>query len=225
MALVYGSLLRRLRREEQAAREVADSCVALSAEHRFPQWLGMARIYGGSTLAALGKMDEGLAEIREGLSAYRATGAGAERPTFLALLAEVYWRRGAWQDGHAAVSEALDIIAENGECAYEAELHRIRGELVLGRSPADQGEAEASFQRAREIARSQSARSWELRAATSLARLWRRQGKREEARGLLGEAHAWFTEGFDTADLKEAKALLDELSSGSFRAPDLLIDC
>ncbi|MBI2467200.1 MAG: AAA family ATPase [Candidatus Rokubacteria bacterium] len=213
VTLVYGSLLKHLRREEQAAREVADACIALAREQGFPQWLSMAQIYGGSALAALGRMEEGLAEIREGLAAYRATGAGAERPTFLTLLAEVHWRRGAWQDGLVAVSEGLDIIAENGECAFEAELHRIRGELLLGRSPADQGEVEASFQRARGIARSQSARSWELRAATSLARLWQRQGKREDARGLLGEVYAWFTEGFDTADLKETKALLDELSS------------
>lgn len=213
VALVYGSLLRRLRREEEAAREVADACIALSGEHGFPQWLGMARIYGGSALAALGRVEEGLAEIREGLGAYLATGAGAERPTFFTLLAEVHWRRGAWQDGLAAISEALDIIADNGECAYEAELHRIRGELLLGRSPREQGEAEASFHRAREIARSQSARAWELRAATSLARLWQRQGKHEGALSLLSEVYAWFTEGFDTADLKEAKVLLDDLSS------------
>lgn len=213
MALVYGSLLRRLRREEQAAWDVADACIALSGEHGFPQWLGLARVHRGSALAALGRVEEGLAEIREGLTTYRATGAGAERPRLLTLLAEVHWRHGAWQDGLTAISEALDIVAENGERVYEAELHRIRGELLLGRSAADQGEAEASFHRAREIARSQGARSWELRAGTSLARLWQRRGKREEARGLLGEVYAWFTEGFDTADLKEAKALLDELSS------------
>jgi predicted ATPase len=213
VALVYGSLLRRLRREEQAARELADSCVALSGEHGFPQWLGMGRIYRGSALAALGQIEEGLAEIREGLGAYRATGAGAERPTFFTLLAEAHWRQGAWQDGCATISEALDIIAENGERAYEAELHRIRGELVLVRSPADQGEAEACFRRALEIARSQRARSWELRAAMSLARLWQRQGMREKAHGLLGEAYGWFAEGFDTADLIDARALLEELMS------------
>lgn len=213
VALVYSSLLRRLRREERAAREVADDCIALAKEHGFPQWLGMARIYGGSALAALGRVEEGLAEMREGLAAYRATGAGVERPTFFALLAEAHWRRGAWQDGLAAISEALAIIAESGECAYQAELYRIQGELLLDSSPANQGEAEASFQRAREIARNQRARSWELRAATSLARLWQRQGKCEEAREALDEVYTWFTEGFDTADLKEAKALLDEMPS------------
>jgi class 3 adenylate cyclase/predicted ATPase len=211
VALVYRALLRRLRREEQAAVEAADACVALSGEHGFPQWLGEARIYRGSALVALGRAEEGLGEMREGLAAYQATGAGVDRPAFFTLLAEAHWRRGAWQDGLAAVAEALDIIADNGECAYEAELHRLRGELLLGRSPADEGEAEASFRCARAIAESQSARSWELRAATSLARLWRRQGKREEARGVLGEVYGRFTEGFDTADLEEAKTLLDEL--------------
>jgi predicted ATPase len=213
VALVYGSLLRHLRREEEAAREMADACVSLSSEHGFRQWLAMARIYRGSALAALGRAEEGLSEIREGLAVYGATGAGAERPTFLTLLAEAQWRRGAWQDGLAAIAEALDIIAENGECAYEAELYRIRGELLLGGSAPDQSGAEAAFRHAREIGRRQNARSWELRAATSLAQLWQRQGKRQEARGLLGEAHTWFTEGFDTTDLKEAKALLGELSS------------
>jgi predicted ATPase len=213
VALVYGSLLRRLRREEPAAGEAADACMALSKEHGFPQWLGMARIYGGSALAARGGVEEGLAEIREGFAAYLATGAGAERPTFLTLLAEVHWRRGAWEDGLAAISEALHIIAENGEGAYLAELHRLRGELLLGPLPAGQDEAEAAFRHAREIARSQSARSWELRATTSLARLWQQQGKRQEARALLGEVYAWFTEGFETADLQEAKAVLEELAS------------
>ena len=213
VALVYGSLLRHLRRDEPAAREAADACIALAREHDFPQWLGMARIYRGSALAALDAVEEGLTEMLEGLAAYLATGAGAERPTFFTLLAEVHWRRGAWQDGLDVISDALYIIAENGECAYEAELHRIRGELLLGCSPAGQGDAEASFHHAREIARSQKARSWELRATTSLARLWQRQGRRDEARGVLSEVYGWFTEGFDTADLEEANALLDELSS------------
>jgi predicted ATPase len=154
--------------------------------------------------------------MREGLAAWRAVGAEMGRPYYLALLAEVHGEEGQAEAGLALLAEALATIKETRECNYEAELYRLKGELLL--MMGDETEAEASFhqaescfQHAIEVARRQSAKSWELRATMSLSRLWHKQGKREEARQLLAEVYAWFTEGFDTPDLKEAKALLEEL--------------
>ena len=144
----------------------------------------------------------------------RATGAQSGRTLILTLLADVHLRRGTWEEGLSAVDEALTIIANTGERLCEAELHRLRGELLLARSPDDPTAAESCFHEAIEIARQQSARSWELRAATSLARLCQSQGRREQARTVLGPVLAWFREGRDTRDLREAQALLDALHAG-----------
>jgi predicted ATPase len=165
--------------------------------------------------------------MREGLAAYQATGAQIWRPYYLALLAEGYWKIGQTQEGLTALAEALAIVNRTEERVYEAELYRLKGELTLAQSsvqslassvpnpqsafPNPQSEAEACFHKAIEIARKQQAKSWELRAVTSLSRLWQQRGKKEEARKMLAEVYAWFTEGFDTTDLKEAKALLKEL--------------
>jgi predicted ATPase len=150
---------------------------------------------------------------------YRSTGAEFQRPHFLALLAEASGLLGQPEGGLAALEEALTLVEKTSERYYEAELHRQRGELLLLREaksrPAqgsqDQHDAEMCFQRALDVARQQQAKSLELRAAMSLSRLWQRQGKRAEARALLTEVYNWFTEGFDMADLMDAKALLDEL--------------
>ena len=163
---------------------------------------------------------EGLVQIRQGLDTYRSTGAEYQRPHFLTLLAEASGLLGQPEGGLAALDEALTLMEKTGERYYEAELHRQRGELLLlreAKSHPDQGsreqhEAETCFQHALDVARQQQAKSLELRAAMSLARLWQRQGKRVEARALLAEVYGWFTEGFDTADLQEAKALLDALA-------------
>jgi predicted ATPase len=133
------------------------------------------------------------------------------RPYYLALLAEVCGRTGRVDEGLDALTQALSLVEETGQRRWEAEIHRIRGELLLARSPEDRAEAEACFRQAVEVARGQGAKSLELRAALSLSRLWRDRGKRAEARDLLGPIHAWFTEGLDTADLKDAKVLLAEL--------------
>jgi predicted ATPase len=121
-------------------------------------------------------------------------------------------KQGAIEDGLRTVRDALKGAEQTGAQVYNAEFHRLRGELLLAREPADASQAEDSFNRALVIARSQNAKSWELRAALSLGRLWRRQGKRDEAAQLLNRVHEWFTEGFDTADLREAKILLDGLA-------------
>jgi predicted ATPase len=133
-------------------------------------------------------------------------------PYWLVLLASAHGRCGQPQEGLATVTEALDAVVRSGERCWEAELHRLQGQLLLQKDAANQAEAEACFHRAIEFARAQKAKSWELRAATSLARLWRDQGKPEHAHELLALIYGWFTEGFDTADLKDAKELLDELA-------------
>jgi predicted ATPase len=145
------------------------------------------------------------------LTAYQATGSGFFRPYHLGLLAEAYAKGGQAEEGLSVLAEALAVVHKTGERLYEAELYRLKGELLLARSTYQTAEAEACFHQALNIARRQQAKSWELRAAMSLSRLWQRQGKRDEARQLLADVYSWFTEGFDTADLQEAKVLLAEL--------------
>jgi predicted ATPase len=150
--------------------------------------------------------------MRKGLDASRATGAAWRTLYWLALLASVHGRLGQAQEGVVVIAEALAFVARTGERFWEAELRRLNGQLLLQANQANEPEAEACFRTAIEIARSRKARSLELRAAASLARLWRHQGKPEAARDLLTPVYGWFTEGFDTQDLKDAKALLDELA-------------
>lgn len=159
-----------------------------------------------------GQGAEGLTQLCQGLEAYQASGQAFQRPHFLAMLAEVYGSIDQSEEGMMAITEALALVEQTGERYYEAELHRLKGEfLMLGLAP-DVTQAESCFHQAIFIAQNQSAKWWGLRAATSLARLWQSQGKRQEAHDLLAPVYEWFTEGFDTADLKEARALLDELA-------------
>jgi len=134
------------------------------------------------------------------------------RPQQLALLAEAHGQVSQAEAGLAVLTEALTVVEQTGERSYEAEIHRLTGQLLLARSGAPHTEAEACFRRALDVARHQQAKSWELRAAMSLSRLWQRQGKRHDARQVLAEVYGWFTEGFETADLQEAKTLLEELA-------------
>nr|MDQ3831811.1 hypothetical protein [Candidatus Tectomicrobia bacterium] len=156
----------------------------------------------------------GIAQIRQGSAGFRATGAGLTWPWWLALLAEACGKVGQFDEGLRALEEALAAVQHNEERLYEAEVYRLKGELLLAQAGNRQtvAEAEACFQQALDVARRRQARSWELRAAMSLARLWQRQGKGTEARELLAPIYCWFAEGFDTADLREAKALLEELA-------------
>ena len=211
-ALDFAALLHRLRREEQAAQERAEAAMTLSTEQGFPLWLAIGMILRGGTLAAQGQRSEGIGQMRQGLAVFQATGAAVGRPYFLTLLAEVYGRGGQTEEGLSALDEALAAVQKTGERWCEAELYRCRGELMLARSTEHEAEAEACFHRALDVARHQLAKSLELRAALSRSRLWQQQGKREETRQLLAEIYGWFTEGFNTADLQEARALLDELS-------------
>ena len=209
---VLVSFLHQYRREARAAKENAEIAIALSAEHGYPDRLAYATSLRGWAMSEQGRNEEGIAQIREGLAALRATGTEMFRPYLLCLLAEACMQAGSLDDGLSALTEALDAADKHEEREHEAEIHRLKGQLLLRRDQSNAGEAQRSFQRAIEIARKQSAKSWELRATTSLARLLDKHGNRDDARAMLAEIYGWFTEGFDTADLKDAKSLLDQLS-------------
>jgi predicted ATPase len=210
-ALVSDCTLHQLLRDRREAQEQAVALIALATEHGFPLWLAAGVVVRGWALADGGRVEEGIAVMRRGLADYRATGAETWSPYFLGLLAEAHGRGGQAAAGLRLATDALDRVERTGVRWIEAELHRLRGEMLLALPEADQPEVETCFVRALTVAREQDARLWELRAATSLARLWRDQGRRAEAHDLLAQNHDWFTEGFDTPDLQDAKALLDEL--------------
>jgi class 3 adenylate cyclase/predicted ATPase len=216
-----------LRREEQLARERAEALITLSTEQGFPYWVAGGTIVRGWALTEQGQVEEGIAQMQQGLAAFRNMGVEVGRPRWLALLAEAHGKVGQVEEGLTTLAEALAAVDKTGERVSEAELYRLKGELVLQSTvhspqseipntqhptPSTQSEAEACFLKAIEIARKQQAKSLELRATTSLARLWQQQGKKVEAHKLLADVYNWFTEGFDTKDLQEAKALLEELT-------------
>jgi len=211
-ALIYVAWFHQFRREGQAAQARAEAAMTLATEQGFAQIAACGTISRGWALAEQGKREEGIRQMRQGQAALRAMGVESIQSWVLALLAE-----------------AFAVVDNNDEHFYEAELYRLKGELTLQQfnvqgakfkvanprslSPNSQAEAEAEacFLNAIDIARKQHAKSLELRAVRSLSRLWQRQGKRDNARELLAEVYGWFTEGFETADLQEAKALLEEL--------------
>jgi predicted ATPase len=216
-ALNFAAMLHQFRGEVQAAQEWAEAAVTRSAEQGFPFWLAPGTVLQGWVLAERGQAETGIAQIRQGLISYQATGADLYRPHFLALLAEACGKGGKIEEGLRALAEALNEVQRTGERYYEAELYRLKGELTLqsnsaGSKPEVETEAEKCFWKAIEIARRQSAKSLELRAVMSLSRQWQQQGKQAEAHALLSEIYHWFTEGVDTKDLQEARALLEGLA-------------
>jgi TOMM system kinase/cyclase fusion protein len=202
LLLAFAASLYYRMHEPYRTRECADAAIAIARERGFPFALALASTYRGWAVGG----EEGLREIEEGLAQFVALGAAASRPH--GLLAEAYHEQGRAEDALAELDAALDSGSEAR--TYQAELHRARGEILLERGSVE--EAGAYFRDALDVARQQSARTLELRAATSLARLLRDQGRHEEARALLRPIHDWFTEGFDTTDLQDAKALLEELA-------------
>ncbi|HEV8718494.1 MAG TPA: adenylate/guanylate cyclase domain-containing protein [Candidatus Binatia bacterium] len=217
-ALMYATWLFQFRREEPTFHERTEALMVLSEEQGFSYSLAQGTLLRGWVLVGQGQGEEGIAQIRRGLAALQDTGAEVVRPYYLALLAEAYGKVGQTVEGLSALTEALEAVNNNrGARFYEAELYRLKGELTLQSKPS-QGEsavekdAEECFWDAVEIARRQQAKSLELRATMSLARLWQQQGKKAEARQMLADIYGWFTEGFDTKDLQEAKALLEELT-------------
>jgi predicted ATPase len=225
--------LGRLLRDGRTAREWTEALIALATEHELLLWLGMATMLRGAALVEeaclLGRQEEvekGIVQLCQGVAAYRSTGAGLDVSPCLVLLAKGYVEIGQPQEGLNVLAEALTIVNNGRERYYEAELYRLKGELTFQQSkvqgskfktptthhPTPSTQAESCFLKAIDIARQQSAKLLELRAVMSLCRLWQQDGKKNEARQLLMDTHNWFTEGFDTADLKDAKTLLDELS-------------
>jgi predicted ATPase len=208
----WAAMISRFRRDVPAVHEHAEATVALSTEQGFPLWAAWGTSVRGWALALQGQGEEGVAQVRQGIAAFRATGAALFVPYFYTMLADVCDHLGYPADGLQVLAEAHTPIEQQEERWWEAEICRLRGVLLLRQPGTPQVEAEAWLQRAMDVARGQEAKSLELRAAMSLSRLWQQQGKRAEARELLAPIYGWFTEGFDTADLQEAKALLDALA-------------
>ena len=212
-ALLNASFTHILRGDYTAANAEADEQAALADEKGALLWKAFAMSMQGCLLALTGKASDAVRMITAGISALRSTGATMWMPLYLPNLARAYAELGQFDDAWRCISEATAAIEMSKEKWYEAEAHRTAGEVALKSPEPDAAKAEAYFERALSVARAQQAKSWELRAAMSMARLWRDQGKRDEAHDLLAPIYDWFTEGFDTLDLKQAKALLDELHS------------
>jgi predicted ATPase/class 3 adenylate cyclase len=214
-ALIHVLYVHRFSWEVKATQERAKELVALSTEHGFPITLAVGAAHQGWALAEQGLGEEGIIQIRKGIETWRATGSTLYyQPFLLAMLAEAQEKGALPEEGLTVLAEALAIVNKTGECFWEAELYRLKGELKLQSEvqvgSEVQDEAEECFRKAIEIAQRQSAKSLELRAVMSLSRLLARQGKKTEARQMLADIYGWFTEGFDTGDLKEARALLKE---------------
>jgi predicted ATPase len=228
-ALIGAAILHNLRREDVLTQERADAMMVICTEHGFSFLQRLATMLQGWALTEQGHRENGIGQIREGIAALRATGGKFNLTYYLALLVEACGKAGKTEQALSTLAEAQAVVDENGERLYEAELYRLKGQLTLQlgaladnseysipahtlRGTQSEIEAEGYFRRAIEIAGLQNAKSWQLRSTSSLARLLAQVGRRDEARTMLAEIYGWFTEGFDTADLKEAKALLDELS-------------
>src|SRR5262245_37449404 len=204
-------------REAHATQEQAEALIALANDRGFPFWMTFGTIYRGWALAEQGQGEEGIVQMRQGLATYQAMRTEIMRTVWLGLLVEAYGKMGQTEEGLNVLAEALVLVDKTGERVNEAELYRLKGTLTLQsklqslKSQVEE-EAEVCFLKAIDIARRQSAKSLELRAVMSLSRLWQQQGKKAEAGQMLSEVYDWFTEGFDTKDLQEAKTLLAELS-------------
>jgi predicted ATPase len=208
-ALTWAAVLHGFRREFAAALRRADAAIDLAREHRMPLWRAQATMCRGFALVGQGLCAEGITDLQTGLADWNGIGARFMETQWLGLLAEAHLRARQFDDALAALDRATETAAATAEGYYQAELYRLRG-VVLAQTGAD-AEAASWLQQAIETAKGQQARSLELRAVATLARVWQGQGRRAEAHDLLAPVHGWFTEGFATADLRDAKALLDEL--------------
>jgi len=207
-ARCWAAIVSQFRRDVSAVHEHAEATVALATEQGFALWAAMGTSVRGWALAMQGQGEAGMAQVRQGVAAWRTTGATLHVLFLCTVLAEVCDHLGHPEEGLQALTEAHTLMEQHEERYWEAEVARLQGVLLLRQTGPQQAEAEAWLQRALDVARRQEAKSLELRAAMSLARLWQHQGKRQEAYDLLAPVYGWFTEGFDTADLQEAKALL-----------------
>ena len=217
MAAVWnpGSGIRSLhaacRREAPAVQVHTDALLTLATAQQFPQWVAHGTFWQGWILTVQGQGAAGLAQMHQGVAAIVATGQRVAQPHYLIRLAEAAGHADQVAEGLHLLAEVWGRLEESKQGQFLAEAHRVQGELLLRQAVPNESQAEACFQQALAIARRQQIKSWELCAAMSLARLWQRQGKRAEAWELLAAIYGWFTEGFDTADLQDARALLDAL--------------
>jgi serine/threonine protein kinase/predicted ATPase len=214
LALHFAAMLWQYRRDVLAVRDSAEAATAIATEHGLSFWRACGQVMHGWALASQGAHASGMTRLHQGLTAWKAAGSETYRTYFLALLAGTLGMEGHIEDGLSVLAEALALMHATGEGFHGAELHRVRGEFLRRRETASAScrEAEVCFRQALAIARQQQAKSLELRAAMSLTRLYRNQDRQAEARPILAECYDWFTEGFDTPDLQEAKDLLDELA-------------
>jgi predicted ATPase len=213
MALGYAALVHVLRGDRQAALKGAEATIRLATEQGISPWVGRGMMLRGWAMAEHGQEAEGVAQMREGFTVWQANGQELGKPFWLALLGEGYARVGKVEEGLRLLAAAAAMAHMRGLCVWEAELNRLQGELLLQRAAWQwsTSSAETFLRQALEIAIEQQAKSLELRAAMSLSQLWLLQGKRDAARKRLEESYSWFTEGFDTADLKKAQMLLAQL--------------
>jgi len=213
LALCFTSLTYSLSGDYSAANARLDENRVLANEKGAALWKAFGMLSQGCVLALTGKSSDAVQTITAGLAEFRATGSTFWTPLFLSYLAKAYAELRQFDDAWRSIDAVITAVQATEERLCEAEVHRVVGEIVLLSPERNVAKAEAYFERALAVARQQQAKSWELRAATSLARLWRDRGKRDEARDLLAPIYGWFTEGFETSDLLEAKALLHALSS------------
>ncbi len=212
-AVVLTSLIHIFCGNYAAANAQLDEALALADEKGALFWKAWSMMQRGSVLALTGKPSDAVHLINSGIAAWRSTGSTLWLPLYLSYLGGAYAELGQFDDAWRCIGEAMAAIETTGERWHEAEVNRVAGEIALKSPQPDTAKAEAYFERSLKVAREQQAKSWELRAAISMARLWRSQGKPQQARELLAPVYGWFTEGFDTRDLKEAKALLEELGA------------
>jgi class 3 adenylate cyclase/tetratricopeptide (TPR) repeat protein len=213
MVLITVGWLYQVRREPEAVREIAEASMAIGEEHGFPEWLEWGRWLHGWALAELGDTERGVAEMEAGIAGFVPIGGVPRQAFTAAMLAKGYEKLERIDQAIEMLDDQRVRIQRSGERLDEAELYRVKGELLYARDGASSSEGESCLRKAIEIARRQESRWWELRATTSLARLLVKQDRRDEARTMLSEIYGWFTEGFDTADLKDARALLDQLNA------------
>jgi predicted ATPase len=196
-----------------AAKAQSDEAIRLAEEKDATLWKGYGMMRQGYVMALTGRASDAVHTITSAITAWRSTGSTLWMPFSLSYLGIAYAELHQFDNAWRCIAEAMSAVESTKERWCEAEINGMAGEVALKSPEPDEAKAQAYFERALAVARQQQAKSWELRAAMSMARLWRDQGKRDEARDLLAPVFGWFTEGFDTLDLKEAKALLDELAS------------
>jgi adenylate cyclase len=217
-AFSFAMIVHYLRREWPQTRQRAEAAIAMSSEHGFPFWVGAGKCFHGRALMQEGHVHEAITQIHQGLGVLQVTGTEMALTYLMTMLAEAYGKNGQHAAGLSVLDKALTLVNAHGERFWEAEIYRLKGELLLqsggagrelrGFTPLTKA-AEACFRQALDVARRQQARTLELRAAMSLGRLWQSQERCDAARQLLADIYGWFTEGFDTADLQDARALLD----------------